>query len=176
MSIKSTKFSFEGGKALEAALRKLGKEATARNVATRALKIAAEPIAEKARMLAPVDKGFLRKAIKVGTKANMGRGRTLRSRQDVVYAFVGIEGSVLPPKDTKTKRNKRKTRFLQSSGSGVAAYSIFVENGTHDTPPQPYMRPAFDSEKENAVKKLAPALWEEIEKAAKRAAKKAAKG
>ena len=105
----------------------------------------------------------------------MGRGRALRARGDTVYAFVGIDGSVLPPKDAKTKRNKRKSRFLQAGG-GVAAYSIFVEYGSASMGPQPYMRPAFDSQKENAVKKLGPALWSEIEKVAARAAKKAAKG
>ena len=175
MSVKSTKFSFEGGKALEAALRRIGKEATARNIGTRALKIAAEPIADAARRNAPEDKGFLRESIKIATKANMGRGRALRSRGDTVYAFIGIDGSVLPPKDAKTKRNRRKSRFLQAGG-GVAAYSIFVEYGSASMAPQPYMRPAFDGEKENAVKRLGPALWEEIEKAAARAAKKAAKG
>ena len=175
MGVKSSKFSFEGGKALEAALRRIGKEATARNIGTRALKLAAEPIADEARRNAPRDKGFLQESIKIGTKANMGRGRALRSSGDRVYVFIGIDGSVLPPKEAKTKRNKRKTRFLQAGG-GVAAYSIAVENGTVSMAPQPYMRPAFDGQKENAVKRLGPALWEEIEKAAARAAKKAAKG
>ncbi len=172
MSLKSSKFSFEGGKALEKALRDIGKAATARNVAEKALMTAAEPIADEARRLAPVDEGFLRKSIKVGKRANYGRGRKLRSKKDTTYVFVGVDGSVLPPKDTKTKRNKRKTRFLQSSGSGVAAYSIFVEYGTSSMAAQPFLRPAFEAKKQAAVDLLAPALWEGIEKAAKRAAKR----
>jgi HK97 gp10 family phage protein len=171
MSVKSSKFSFEGGKALEAALRAIGKEATARSVAEKALMIAAEPIAQKARELAPVDKGNLRESIKVAKKANYGRGRKGRSRGDTVYAFVGIDGSVLPPKDAKTRRNKRKTRFLQAGG-GVAAYSIFKEYGTSSMPAEPYMRPAFEAKKQAAVDAIGPALWEEIAKAARRAAKK----
>lgn len=171
----NSRFKFEGGKELEAALRAIEKTATARNIATRALKIAAEPIADEARTLAPEDEGNLREAIKIGTKANMGRGRALRSKGDTVYVFVGIDGSVLPPKEAKTRRNKRKSRFLQAGG-GVAAYSIFVENGSVSMAAQPYMRPAFDGQKENAVKRLAPVLWDEIAKAAARAAKKSAKG
>ncbi|OWQ95118.1 HK97-gp10 family putative phage morphogenesis protein [Sphingopyxis witflariensis] len=175
MSTGSSRFKFEGGKELEKALREIGKTATARNIATRALKVAAEPIAEEARRLAPEDKGNLREAIKIGTKANMGRGRSLRSKDDTVYTFIGIDGSVLPPKESKTRRNKRKTRFLQNSG-GVAAYSIFVEYGTESMAPQPFMRPAFEREKHKAVERMAPALWDEIAKAAARAAKKSAKG
>lgn len=175
MSVKSSKFSFEGGKALEKALRAIEKTATARSTAEKALKVAAEPIAERARQMAPRDQGYLQESIKIATKANMGRGRTLRSRKDTVYAFIGIDGSVRPPTQSKTRRNKRKTRFLQNSG-GVAAYAIFMEYGTWKDPPQPYMRPAFDGEKENAVKRIGPALWDEISKTAARAAKKTKKG
>lgn len=171
MSLKSSKFSFEGGKALEKALRDIGKAATARNVAEKALMTAAEPIAQKARELAPVDKGNLRESIKIAKKANYGRGRKGRSRGDTVYAFVGIDGSVLPPKDAKTRRNKRRTRFLQSGG-GVAAYSIFKEYGTSSMPAEPFMRPAFEMTKQAAVDAIAPALWDEIVKAAARAAKR----
>lgn len=166
-----SKFKFEGGKALEKALRELRTTATARNVAEKALMTAAEPIAQKARELAPVDKGNLRESIKVAKKANYGRGRKGRSRGDVVYGFVGIDGSVLPPKDAKTRRNKRRTRFLQSGG-GVAAYSIFKEYGTSSMPAEPYMRPAFEAKKQAAVDALGPALWDEIAKAAARAAKR----
>lgn len=171
MSLKSSKFSFEGGKALEKALRAIGKQATARSVAERALLIGAEPIAQKARELAPVDKGNLRESIKVAKKANYGRGRKGRSRGDTVYAFVGIDGDVLPPRDSKTRRNKRTTRFLQSGG-GVAAYSIFKEYGTSSMPAEPFMRPAFEMTKQAAVDAIAPALWDEIAKAAARAAKR----
>lgn len=166
-----SKFRFEGGKALEKALRDIGKQATARNVATKALKAAAEPIATKARALAPRDKGNLQESIKVAAKANYGRGRKGRSRGDTVYAFVGIDGSVLPPKDAKTRRSKRKNRFLQAGG-GVAAYSIFKEYGTSSMPAEPFMRPAFEMTKQAAVDAIAPALWDEIAKAAARAAKR----
>lgn len=165
-------FKFEGGRELDAALKGLEK-VTARNVATRALKKAAVPIRDKAKQLAPKDKGNLEAAIKIGTKANFGRG-SFRSFGDWVNVFVGIDGSVLPPKDSKTKKNKRKTRFLQSGG-GVAAYAIFIEMGTDSMKAQPYMRPAFDTEKENALALIKPELWNEIAAQAARAGRKAAR-
>lgn len=169
---RGTSFKFEGGRALEAALRQLSK-ATARNVAKRALKKAADPIASKARQLAPKDKGNLEKAIQVSDKAKVG-SRGWSNRGDWVTMFVGINGNVLPPKDSKTRMNKRKSRFLQSGG-GVAAYSIFVERGTGSMKAQPYMRPAWDAEKGKSVERIAPELWDEISKAAARAARKGAK-
>jgi HK97 gp10 family phage protein len=149
----SDSFRFEGGKELEAALRALGKTATARNVGIRALKIAAEPIAEKARLLAPKDERDLEQSIKVGRAISAFQRDG--NRGDYIATFVGIDESV----------DKR-----------LHIYARIQEEGDAANPPQPYMRPAWDSEKHKAVDRMAPALWEEIAKANARAAKKAAKG
>lgn len=148
-----TSFKFTGGKDLEAALQKLGKTATARNVGLRALKIAAEPIAERARDLAPKDTRDLEESIQVG-RAISAFNRA-GNRGDYIATFVGIDESV----------NAR-----------LHIYAEAQEFGTEKKPAQPYMRPAWDSEKHKAVDRMAPALWDEIAKANARAAKKAAKG
>ena len=149
-----TSFKFEGGKELEAALMSLGKTVTARNVGARALKLAADPIAVKALVLAPKDERDLEQSIKVG-KAIAAFQRD-GNRGDYVATFVGIDESV----------DKR-----------LHIYAAEQENGNPDRgmKAQPYMRPAWDSEKHKAVDRVAPALWDEISKAAARAAKKAAR-
>lgn len=147
-------FKFEGGKDLEAALLNLSTKATARNVGKRGLTKAAEPIAAKARLLAPKDEHDLESAIKVG-KA-IGAFQRDGNRGDYIAVFVGIDESV----------DKR-----------LHIYAAEQENGNPDRQleAQPYMRPAWDSEKGKAVELLAPALWEEIAAANARSARKAAR-
>lgn len=144
-----TSFKFEGGKELEAALFDLGK-ATAKNVARRVLRKAADPIVTKARMLAPKDEGDLEKSIKAGRA--IGRFQRAGNRGDEVSVFVGIDESI-----------DRRLRI----------YAGVQERGNDNNRPQPYMRPAWDAEKYKSVDRIAPELWDEISKAAARAAKKA---
>lgn len=176
------KVHFKGGRELEAALRDLGKKATAKNVARRALRKAAEPIREEAVRLAPDDPAtgqgrYLKEAIQIGLLANrralVGEIAPL-NRADAVYAYVGINPDVLPPRDSKTKKNRRRSRFLQSGG-GVASYSQFMEFGTATHAAQPFMRPAWEDKKQEAFDRLADDLRVEIDKAAARAARKAAR-
>ena len=146
-------FRFEGGRELDAALRNLSK-ATARNVGRRALTTAAEPIAAKARVLAPKDEEDLESAIKVG-KAIASFQRQ-GNRGDIVTVFVGIDESV----------DKRLHIYAEEQEEG---------NPDRGMAAQPYMRPAWDSEKEKAVERIAPELWAEIEAANARAARKRAR-
>lgn len=147
-------FKFEGGKDLEAALMNLATKATARNVGKRGLTTAAEPIAAKARLLAPKDEHDLESAIKVG-KA-IGAFQRDGNRGDYIAVFVGIDESV----------DKR-----------LHIYAAEQENGNPDRgmEAQPYMLPAWLSERQNAVKLIGPALWGEIVSTNERAARKAAR-
>jgi HK97 gp10 family phage protein len=172
---------FTGAKELEAALRDLGSKATAKRVAVRALTRAAEPIRDKAIQNAPDDPKsglgkYLRESIKIGKKAGQSRGfKRSMAGGDTAEVWVGIDGNVLPAKAPKTER-RRNRKGGGSSGGGVAAYSIFVEKGTSSMAPQPFMEPAWHSEKMTAFNRLGADLWAEIDKAAARQARKKAKG
>jgi len=58
---------------------------------------------------------------------------------------------------------------------GVLYYATWAEFGTVDTPPHPYMRPAWDSGAEPALEYIKAELGNEIERAAQRLARKAAR-
>ena len=143
----------EGFRELEAALKELP-TSTGRNVLRRVAKGALAPMADKARGMAPVDGGELRESIKVSEK--------------------------------RTKRVVRENRFDRNtglamamgpvSGKGVLNYATFVEFGTSDTRARPFMRPAFEGGKHEALQYIKSNLGKEITKAAARLAKKAAKG
>lgn len=147
-------FKFEGGKDLEAALMNLATNATARNVGKRALTKAAEPIAVKAKILAPKDEGDLEEAIKVG-KA-VAPYQNDGNRGDYIAVFVGIDASV----------DARLVIYAEEQEDGNPARNLEA---------QPYMRPAWDSEKGKALERIAPELWADIEQTNARAARKAAR-
>lgn len=106
----------------------------------------------KAASLAPVDQGDLSEKIEISEK------RTRRARKERGPKR-GVELAMGP-----------------ASGSGVLEYAGFAEFGTVDTPAQPHMRPAYHSEKQGVVDTIGTDLMGEIDKSAKRLAKKRAKG
>lgn len=177
------KVKFSGGLQLEAALRDLGDKAAAKRASERALKRAAEPIRERAVQLAPDDPAsgvgkYLRESIKVGQKQPGGKASRLFRRsergKDTAEVWVGIDGNVLPAQAPKTSR-RRKRKGGGASGGGVAAYSMFIEFGTSSMPAQPYMAPAWEEKKQEALDRIAADLWDEISKTAARQARKRAK-
>lgn len=106
----------------------------------------------KAENLAPRDQNDLAESITISEK------RTRRARKERGPKS-GVELAMGP-----------------ASGGGVLNYAGFAEFGTVDTAPQPYMRPAYETEKQNVVDTIAADLMGEIDKSAKRLAKKRAKG
>ena len=167
--------SLSGFKELEAAMSELKDRATSRRVADRALQRGAEPIRDRAKELAPDDPAtgegkYLVEAIKIGRAA--GVQQKLGNSGNVVSTFVGIDGSVKPAKPSTKRLTKKGTG---KPGGGVSAYSIFMEIGTESHAAQPYMRPAFEEKKEEAVEGMADILREEIVATQARAARKAAK-
>lgn len=144
----SIKVKVTGLREVEKALANLPK-ATAKNVVRRVLKTRAQPIAEAARNLAPVDEGDLQKSITVGTKLSKAqRGKHRKRTPGTVEMFIG---------------------------AGPNPQAHLQEFGTKDMPPQPFMRPAWDGGKETLLAGIKDDLWTEIEKAVGRLAKKAAK-
>lgn len=167
--------SLSGFKELEAELASLKDRATSRRVAERALRRGAEPIRDRAKELAPDDPNngegkYLVEAIKIGRAA--GQQQKLGNSGNVVSTFVGIDGSVKPATPSTRRKTKKGTG---KPGGGVAAYSIFQELGTSSRSAQPYLRPAFEEKKEEAVENMADILREEIVSTKARAARKAAR-
>lgn len=146
---RTTFVKVDGLREVKAALRELPK-ATGKNVLRRVLIRRAEPVAERARQLAPVDTGQLRDSIVVSTKLGkrQRRGHSKQDRDDV-DVFVG---------------------------PGPAGfYGWMQEFGTARVAARPFMRPAWDAEKAGVLSGIADDLRKEIEKAAARLARKAAR-
>lgn len=139
----------EGFRELDAALGKLPK-ATAKNVLRRVLKKAAQPVDVDASSAAPVNTGKLQVSVITGTQLTRSqrRGATLATSNYYAEIHVGT-----------------------SLGRGM-----FQEFGTFKDAPQPWFRPAWEANKDTALNIIKVELGGEIEKAAKRYAKKLAKG
>jgi HK97 gp10 family phage protein len=131
------------------ALAELGKKSTEKNVLIRTLKAAAKPIDDQASSLAPVDTGKLQVSIITGTQ--------LTRRQRASAYKAGALGVAEVHVGTKLSRG------------------LFQEFGTFDQPAQPFMRPAWEANKDKALEIVGSQLWIEIRKAADRAARKQAK-
>lgn len=143
----------EGFRELERALNELPKS-TGKNVLRRVAKGALQPMAEKARGLAPKDKGDLAASIQVSERRTKRVARINRFDKNT-----GIQMAMGPV-----------------SGKGVLNYATFAEFGTNDTRAVPFMRPAWDGGANDALEYIKANLGREIDKAATRLAKKAARG
>lgn len=141
------KFQVTGFKELDAALAELPK-ATERSVLRRVAKKALEPMLERAKELVPVDEGNLRDSLVIGTRlTSRARRADKQEPREGVRLFMGT-----------------------ANRNGVPR-----EFGSVRSPAQPYMRPAWDGEKIAAFKTILTDLGDEVEKAAKRAARKKAR-
>lgn len=139
----------EGLDALKTALRELP-DATARNVLRRVAKQVLQPVADRAESLAPIQVGRLKRSIVVSDKLSR-RQKSQFQRTD--------------PNDV-----------MMHVGAGALAQAHMMEFGTQDITPRPFLRPAWDSQKDAVLEEIKAKLWAEIEKAAKRLERKAAKG
>lgn len=146
-----TTVSVDGLRELDAALSDLPK-ATGKNVMRRALRKVAEPIAADMKSMAPVDEGDLRDGIGVGTKL------TRRQASQHRKMFRDDKASV--------------EMFV---GAGAHPQAHLREFGGDGNAPHPFARPAWDRHKGQAVDTIKAELWGEIDKAAKRLARKAAR-
>lgn len=142
------KITIEGLDEIQEALRKLP-DSTAKGVIRRVLKSRAQPIADHARQLVPVDEGHLRNSIRVGTK--------LTRRQ----------------KRAHVKRDPSDVEMFIGAGPHPQAH--MQEFGTSQHGAQPYLRPAWDAGKMRLLEGIKDDMWKEIRKTAERRAKRAAK-
>lgn len=135
---------------LAAALRELP-EKVARNALRSAVNAGASVIKKEARSRAPEDSGLLKK--------NLYQKQIREASGPMVQTFyVGVR--------TGKKRNKDGTK------AELPFYWRFMEFGTSKIPPAPFLRPAFETGKEAAIKAIAEKLDERIQKYARELAKK----
>lgn len=145
--------NLSGFKELAAALRELGPR-VARNTLRRAVSSGARLIRDEARIKAPVDTGEMRKDIMIKRE---------RAAKDVMSARYSV--FVLSGKKSRLagkRRNVDKDSF----------YWKFVELGTSKMSARPFLRPAYEVKKEDAVKTIGDVIDAGIKKAAQELAKK----
>lgn len=151
------KAEFKGGREIEAALKALGITTTRkRGIATRALRVAAEPIREEWANGVDVKSGDLKRSIKVGNRATTKAIRQYRrtSGADVVEQYVGID---------------------PTEGKDLPIYAPIEEFGNEGQPANPAGRRAWEAKKMEAFEIVSSAMWKEIETTAKREARKTAR-
>lgn len=130
-----------------------------------ALAKGARVIRDDARDRAPVGKtGDLKKNIVMKRDGN-----PQRSGANERYT-VGVRGGA--KKFANTKRNVRKGRAgKEYKTDGNTYYWRFKEFGTEKMPAEPFLRPAFESQKERALAVITDTLAKGIEHAAKKVAR-----
>ncbi|HEV7344265.1 MAG TPA: HK97-gp10 family putative phage morphogenesis protein [Devosia sp.] len=138
---------FEGGKQLDDALGQFT-ASKRRAIGRVALDKAGEITAKSMRAKAPVEEGNLRESI-------------------------DVSGSLTPSAKTSHTKGSDQERFI---GPDSRPSAVTQEFGTVNHPPQPFARPAWDETKDEVLKRIGEELWLGIDKAAKAAAKKAARG
>ena len=154
----SITMKLEGFSNFEKELAKLEKLASRRAVAIRAMRKAAQPMADIASSLAPVDTGTLANSVIVGTKLD-GRQSRIHKRM-FKHDKTSVEMFVGPS-------------YLRGDGG---RHGHLQEFGTKNHGPKPFMRPAWDQDHMNILRRLGGEMAKEIDKAVTRQARKAARG
>lgn len=161
----------EGAAELKKALAELPK-ATARNVQQRVLLKHAQPMVETAKALAPARPhgGKLRASITATTK----RPRGYKAPSSRAFAYTRATGGSAAQARAAAAA-VGTAPVLVFIGPGRLGRAIWNEFGTVKMRPQPYLRPAWDAHKRTMLNGVGRDMWIEIDKAAKRVAKKRAK-
>lgn len=134
----------EGLRELDRALAKLD-DRIQRNVLNRSVSAGARVIRDEARILAPVEEGRLKRNII--TKKRRGR----KGQSNWMVGVRGINEST-GNSDTSMKSDDPKNAF----------YGRFVEFGTSKMSPRPFMTPAYESKRRDAVEVIKQTLREGI--------------
>jgi HK97 gp10 family phage protein len=157
-----------GLKDLDRALGELPKS-VAKATLVRTLKKAGEPIAQAARASAPIDDGTLRDSIVVSARLKNKVG--MAEFGAALRAGLGIGAARSALRDARRAAGGGSFAEMYvgpSLGKGVLRYAHLQEFGTSKHAAHPFMRPAWDSEKDNALSIIRRELGNEIMAAARR--------
>jgi len=139
-----------GDKALERALKELPKS-MAKSVLVSAMRKAAKPVLRDAKARVHVRTGDLKKSLAIGTKLTQGQSRGNARGKNVPQIFIGARWP-------------------------TGAHAHLEEFGTAKTPAHPFLRPAWDANKERVLDSLGKEIWAVLAKKARQLAAKAAAG
>ncbi|WP_234052685.1 MULTISPECIES: HK97-gp10 family putative phage morphogenesis protein [unclassified Xanthobacter] len=147
------------------------KKATQRNILERTLKKAAEPIKKDAQNWAPFDTGELKSSI--GVRINRSSAGKTAFAQAMTEGASRTEAAAAARAANKADAGKSLSATVQV---GTALYRAhFAEFGTIKQPAQPFLGPAFRANQDKVSGIIKEELGREIEKTAKRLAKRNAK-
>lgn len=163
----SARMDVQGLADVERALDNLRKS-VGRSVLRRSLRKAAAPMRDRAKELAPVDDGDLRDSIIIGgmlNKSQRSKHRKLTAdERSAIELFVGPS--------YKLGAGGRHGHLVEFGTEPHIVGGVFAGAQHPGTAPQPFMRPAFDAEAVPTIERLKPLLWAEIDRTARRQAKK----
>lgn len=163
----------EGLKQTNDALSELSK-ATQGNILKRAVGAAAAFFADHARPIAPKDKGVLQIEIKVSkpkiiTPGKAAYAQAMRETGDKAEAAAAARAA------NKSAGGTGRSAVTHVGPTKKAGQGMLQEFGTAHHKAQPFMRPTFDADGSKLVDVIRDTLAEEIDKATKRAERKAAR-
>lgn len=162
MALRSgPKMTLTGARELEAALRELPKR-IGKAAIKRALMKAAAPIEADAKVGAAATKpGLGERGISISTRLSRRQKRGRRVDKNTQEVFIGAHSA------------RRGLAHLIEFGTGPRRHKSGKSTGS--MPARPFMRPAWERGKHQALLTIGDELWVEVEKAAKRLAKRRAK-
>lgn len=149
--------SLQGFPELQRELGKLGREATQKASLRRAVRRSVEPTAEIMRGMAPRASGALAISIGIGTRLakrqQAQHRRMFRDDRAAVEMFVGPSYNL---------------------GAG-GRHGHLLEFGTINMAPQPFVRPAWDQDKDAVLARMKAEIWADIQRTVARAERRAAR-
>lgn len=170
-----TTVRIEGLRELDDALAQLPK-ATAKNCLRRALQTAAIPIVMAAKIFAPFRSGGLRRSIGVSKiKFTAGAAGKRAFAEAMAGGATRQEAGALAAAANAGADNAGITSAVIVIGPARLRYAGMQEFGTVKHGAHPYMRPAWDGHSAEAADLIKAELKTEIDKAAARLARKAAR-
>lgn len=151
-----------GGRELEAALYGLGQDRLIKATLRRALLKASKPAVATAERMAPKDTGRMARKIAVTSTLarRQRRGGLYKRDPNVAWVYIGTSPrgpGTLQEFGTGPRRQKKTGRY------------------TGAVPAQPFMRPAWEQHKMQILNDFSRELWIQIDKSAKRLARRSLK-
>ncbi|AKG08395.1 hypothetical protein AAX06_09875 [Moraxella bovoculi] len=171
----------EGLKELDQALGELDRDLRGRAI-YQALNFATNPIVKEAKARAPATEAAYRRYMssgqgegktthtKAGKKRRVATNRAKRGEGRYVMQQAGLlRKSIRRQRLTKNSRERHRAAVgigihLKGKTGETAFYWHMVERGTVNMPAVPFLRPAFDHNKDEAVERFKQKLGERIDK------------